>query len=138
MHMRGTPGTMQRETGYDDIVGEVYRFLDERIEACLARGVHPRSILADPGIGFGKDLQGNLRLVRAVAEFASLGVPVVLGHSRKSFIGALLDLPPDERGEGTDAVSAWAVLEGADVLRVHDVERTRRIRTTLLAIRDAR
>jgi dihydropteroate synthase len=137
MHMRGTPGTMQGDTAYGDIVREVYSFLDERVEACLGRGMDPLSILVDPGIGFGKDLQGNLKLVRAIAQFRSLGVPVVLGHSRKSFLGAILGLPLGERGEGTDAVSAWALLEGVDVLRVHDVERARRIRDTLLAVRDA-
>lgn len=138
MHMRGTPGTMQKDTAYGDIVREVYDYLDGRVEACLQQGVEPGSILVDPGIGFGKDLEGNLGLVRSIAEFRSLGVPVVLGHSRKSFIGTLLGAPENDREEGTDAVSAWAVLEGADVLRVHDVKRAVRIRDTLLAIRDAR
>jgi dihydropteroate synthase len=137
MHMRGTPGTMQAATGYDDVVSEVYAFLDDRVEQCLDAGIDPCSILVDPGIGFGKDLQGNLRLIRAIGEFSSLGVPVVLGHSRKSFLGAILDTPVGEREEGTDAVSAWALLQGVDVLRVHDVKRACRVRETLLAIRGA-
>ncbi len=138
MHMRGTPGTMQENTGYEDIVREVYAFLDERIEACLEGGIDHRSILVDPGIGFGKDLLGNLQLVRSVSQFKSLKVPVVLGHSRKAFLGAILGLPVGDREEGTDAVSAWALLEGVDMLRVHDVKRAKRLRDTLLAVRDAR
>ena len=135
MHMRGTPETMQDHTSYRDIVSEIYAFLDGQIEQCLQAGVDPCSILADPGIGFGKDLAGNLRLIHHIDEFASLGVPVVLGHSRKSFIGAALDVPVHERQEGTDAVSAWAAIQGVHVLRVHDVRRTSRIRDMILAIR---
>lgn len=135
MHMQGTPETMQNHTSYRDIISDIYAFLDEQIEHCLQGGVHPRSILADPGIGFGKDLAGNLRLIRHIGEFASLEVPLVLGHSRKSFIGAALDLPVHERQEGTDAVSAWAAIQGVQVLRVHDVRRTCRIRDMILAIR---
>ncbi len=135
MHMRGTPETMQNDTSYRDILGDVYAFLDEKIEQCLQGGVDPRSILADPGIGFGKDLSGNLRLIHHIGEFASLGVPVVLGHSRKSFIGAVLDTPVHERQEGTDAVSAWATIQGVQVLRVHDVRRTVRIRDMILAVK---
>ncbi|MCK9262393.1 MAG: dihydropteroate synthase [Deltaproteobacteria bacterium] len=135
MHMQGTPETMQNHTSYRDIISDIYAFLDEQIEHCLQGGVHPRSILADPGIGFGKDLAGNLRLIRHIGEFASLEVPLVLGHSRKSFIGAALGAPVHERQEGTDAVSAWAAIQGVQVLRVHDVRRTCRIRDMILAIR---
>lgn len=135
MHMQGTPETMQNHTSYRDIISDIYAFLDEQIEHCLQGGVHPRSILADPGIGFGKNLAGNLRLIRHIGEFASLEVPLVLGHSRKSFIGAALGAPVHERQEGTDAVSAWAAIQGVQVLRVHDVRRTCRIRDMILAIR---
>ncbi|OPZ25832.1 MAG: Dihydropteroate synthase [Deltaproteobacteria bacterium ADurb.BinA179] len=134
MHMRGTPETMQRDTAYSDIVGDIYAYLDEKIEQCLEAGIDPRSILADPGIGFGKDLQGNLQLIRHIGEFASLGVPVVLGHSRKAFVGTVLNTPVNERQEGTDAVSAWATIRGVHVLRVHDVRRTVRVRNMILAI----
>jgi dihydropteroate synthase len=134
MHMRGTPETMQKDTSYSDVVKDIYTFLDEKIEQCLAAGIDPCSILADPGIGFGKNLEGNLGLIRHIREFTSLGVPVVIGHSRKSFIGTVLDTPAHERQEGTDAVSAWAAIRGVHVLRVHDVLRTSRIRNMILAI----
>ena len=134
MHMRGTPETMQQKTDYDDIVREVYAFLDEKIEQCLEAGIDVGSILVDPGIGFAKSRAGNLLLIRRIREFSSLGVPVVMGHSRKGFIGATLNVPLHERQEGTDAVSAWCTMQGIDVLRVHDVGRTRRIRDMVLAI----
>ncbi len=137
MHMRGTPMTMQHNTGYHDIIGEICEYLDERIEACLVKGLDPASILIDPGIGFGKDVSGNLSLIKHISEFRSLGVPVVLGHSRKSFIGTVLDAPVNERQEGTDAVSAWAMAQGIEVLRVHDVHRTRRMRDMLSSVRSA-
>ncbi|HOD70942.1 MAG TPA: dihydropteroate synthase [Deltaproteobacteria bacterium] len=134
MHMKGTPETMQRDTAYSDIVGDIYAYLDEKIEQCLEAGIDPRSILADPGIGFGKDLEGNLQLIRHIGEFASLGVPVVLGHSRKAFVGTVLNTPVNERQEGTDAVSAWGTIRGVHVLRVHDVRRTLHVRNMILAI----
>ncbi len=125
---------MQRDTAYSDIVGDIYAYLDEKIEQCLEAGIDPRSILADPGIGFGKDLEGNLQLIRHIGEFASLGVPVVLGHSRKAFVGTVLNTPVNERQEGTDAVSAWGTIRGVHVLRVHDVRRTLHVRNMILAI----
>lgn len=134
MHMRGTPQTMQAQTGYEDIVQEIYDFLAERVETCLDQGLAAQSILIDPGIGFGKDRAGNLSLVKHIAEFRALGVPVVLGHSRKSFIGQTLETTVDQREEGTDAVTAWAVLQGVDVVRVHDVQHARRIRAMMRAI----
>lgn len=136
MHMRGTPETMQSNTGYLDIVHEIYSFLEDKIKKCLEAGIDRNSILVDPGIGFGKDLKGNLSLIRYISEFKSLRVPVVIGHSRKSFIGSVLDAPVDQRQEGTDAVSSWLITQGVDVLRVHDVQRTCRIRKMILAIKD--
>ncbi len=136
MHMRGSPETMQNNTEYVDIVHEVYSYLEEKVSQCLEAGIDRKSILVDPGIGFGKDLKGNLRLVRSISEFRSLRVPVVLGHSRKSFIGSVLDVSVDQRQEGTDAISSWAVIEGIDVLRVHDVGRTGRIKKMILAVKD--
>ncbi|HOM28291.1 MAG TPA: dihydropteroate synthase [Deltaproteobacteria bacterium] len=137
MHMRGTPSTMQSDTSYGDVVAEVYAFLDERIEACLEAGIDPACIAADPGIGFGKDLAGNLALVRHISEFSSLGVPVLLGHSRKSFIGAVLDSAVDNRQDGTDAVTAWAAANGVDIVRVHDCRRAKRTRAMIRAIAGA-
>ncbi|OPZ58784.1 MAG: Dihydropteroate synthase [Deltaproteobacteria bacterium ADurb.Bin510] len=93
--------------------------------------------MVDPGIGFGKDLAGNLRLIKHIAQFKSLGVPVLLGHSRKSFLGQLLNAEVHAREQGTDAVTAWACLEGADFVRVHDVRRACEIRTTVQAIGNA-
>lgn len=137
MHMRGTPATMQADTAYGDVVSEIYDFLDARINACLAAGIARQSIVIDPGIGFGKDLSGNLSLIKHIGEFRSLGVALMLGHSRKSFIGLTLEASVDEREEGTDAVSAWAMLEGADIIRVHDVKRAARVRAMLKAIKDS-
>jgi len=138
MHMRGTPVTMQGHTAYADIVPEIYDFLQERIKACLETGIARESIVIDPGIGFGKDLPGNLSLIKHIGDFRSLGVAVMLGHSRKSFIGQTLQTAVDEREEGTDAVSAWAMLEGVDIIRVHDVKRAARMRAMLGAIQESR
>jgi len=137
MHMRGTPATMQADTAYADIVTEIYDFLEERIQACEVAGIARQSIVVDPGIGFGKDLAGNLSLIKHIADFRSLGAAVMLGHSRKSFIGLTLEAPVDDREEGTDADSAWAALEGVDIIRVHDVKRAARVRAMLRAIQDA-
>jgi len=137
MHMRGRPGTMQQNTGYADIISEIYAFLDGRIEACLEGGIPASSIIADPGIGFGKDLEGNLSLIRHISEFRSLGVPLLLGHSRKSFIGRILGTEVDEREEGTDAVTAWAAIQGVDIVRVHCVSKAVRIRALLKAVMEA-
>ena len=137
MHMRGTPATMQVHTAYAAIVPEIYDFLEERIKACLENGIARESIVIDPGIGFGKDRSGNLSLIKHIGEFRSLGVALMLGHSRKAFIGQTLDTAVDEREEGTDAVSAWAVLEGVDIIRVHDVKRAARVRAMLGAIQES-
>jgi dihydropteroate synthase len=134
MHMRGTPQTMQEDTSYQDIIREIYEYLETRISHCLDGGIDRRSILVDPGIGFGKDSDGNLRIIHHISEFKSLGVPVVLGHSRKSFIGSVLDVPIGERQKGTDAASAWAIIQGVDVLRVHDVSSARQVKDMILAI----
>jgi dihydropteroate synthase len=137
MHMRGTPETMQADTSYAAILSEIYDFLEERINTCLASGIARQSIVIDPGIGFGKDISGNLSLIKHIGDFSSLGVAVMIGHSRKTFIGQTLETPVDDREEGTDAVSAWAMLEGVDIIRVHDVKRAFKVRTMLKAIQDA-
>ncbi len=121
MHRRGTPQTMQRLARYRDVVAEVKRFLSARIEAALAAGIQPGAIAVDPGIGFAKTLRHNLALLAHTSEIAALGFPVVVGVSRKGFLGKLLGQPPEKRVEGTLAASLIAVAGGARGIRVHDV-----------------
>jgi dihydropteroate synthase len=122
MHLRGTPQTMQSLTDYEDLIGEIYQFLKERIEAALQAGIERSQIIIDPGIGFAKTYEQNLELLRRLSEFRSLNVPILAGPSRKSFIGRLLDRPePKDRVWGTAAACCAAIFAGADILRVHDV-----------------
>jgi dihydropteroate synthase len=121
MHMQGDPPTMQEAPHYDDVVGEVHEYLRQRIEAAELAGIDPERISVDPGIGFGKDLDHNLELMRGVDAFLDLGRPVVVGPSRKKFIGTILDLPEEERVEGTVGAVVWMVARGAHLVRVHDV-----------------
>lgn len=126
MHMLGTPKTMQQSPHYDDVVREVRGFLAERAQYAQSQGIPREAIAVDPGIGFGKTVEHNLELLRRLPELVELGFPVLVGPSRKSFIGALLGLPVEERLEGTLAACAVAVVRGADILRVHDVRQVRR------------
>ncbi|NOZ23680.1 MAG: dihydropteroate synthase [Planctomycetes bacterium] len=121
MHMQGTPQTMQKDPTYDDVVEDIKIFLRESIERALAAGVDRDSILIDPGIGFGKTLEHNLEILRRLREFSDLGVAVLIGTSRKSFLGKILDVRAEKRMIGTMATVALAVREGASVVRVHDV-----------------
>ncbi len=121
MHMLGEPRTMQEAPRYRDVVGEVLAFLEERLAFAVDHGVDEAQVLLDPGIGFGKTLQHNLLLLKHLDRFVALGRPVVLGTSRKRFIGAILDAGPDERVMGTAATTVAAVLAGVAVVRVHDV-----------------
>jgi dihydropteroate synthase len=122
MHMRGEPRTMQEAPVYDDVVDDVRAFLEERIEFAVAEGVAERRILIDPGIGFGKTLDHNLQLLRRLGELLTLGRPIVIGTSRKSFLGRLAgDRPASERLPGTIATNVLALERGASVFRVHDV-----------------
>jgi dihydropteroate synthase len=121
MHMLGTPRTMQRDPVYEDVVADVKAFLAERMEAAVAAGVAEERIWLDPGIGFGKTAAHNLELLRRLAELRELGRPLVIGTSRKSFIGRVDGSDAGERLGGTIASSVLAVAEGAEVLRVHDV-----------------
>ena len=121
MHMAGSPRTMQRDPVYGDVVGEVKAFLAERMEAALAAGVDEERIWLDPGIGFGKTAEHNFELLRRLAELCELGRPLVVGTSRKSFIGRVDGSDSSERLGGTIASSVLAAAEGAEVLRVHDV-----------------
>ena len=124
MHMRGEPRTMQVRPRYKDVVADVVSFLKDRIDAAEAAGVSPGRIMVDPGIGFGKTLDHNLEIIARLREFRALGKPIVIGVSRKAFIGKLTDLPPEERVEGSLAAAVLAVRNGADVVRVHDVPET--------------
>jgi dihydropteroate synthase len=121
MHMVGTPQTMQRDPVYEDVVADVKAFLSGRVEAATAAGVAEERIWLDPGIGFGKTAEHNLELLRRLAELRELGRPLVVGTSRKSFIGKVDGSGAGERLGGTIASSVLAAAEGADVLRVHDV-----------------
>ena len=121
MHMQGTPRTMQENPVYVDVVDDVKAFLAERMEVAISVGVDEERIWLDPGIGFGKALEHNFELLRRLGELRSLGRPLVIGTSRKSFIGMVDGSGPGERLGGTIASSVLAAAEGADVLRVHDV-----------------
>jgi len=125
MHMQGTPRTMQENPTYDDVVTEVRDFLVERIERATAAGVAEERIWVDPGIGFGKTAEHNLELIERLGELGELGRPVVLGASRKSFIGKLTGREVGERIGGSLATAVLGLARGADVLRVHDVRETR-------------
>jgi dihydropteroate synthase len=127
MHMRGMPKDMQVEPLYEDVIGEIAAFLRERAEAAKEAGADPWNIMVDPGIGFGKTLQHNLEIIRRLSELKSLGYTLVLGTSRKSFIGRILELPEDDRVEGTAASVALGIESGADIVRVHDVKEMARV-----------
>jgi dihydropteroate synthase len=126
MHMRGEPRTMQDAPHYDNLLAEVAAELREGLARAAAAGVDPGKTLVDPGIGFGKTLEHNLELLDRLEELAALGRPVLVGPSRKSFIGRVLDLPPAERLEGTIAACVLAADRGAHLVRVHDVGPVRR------------
>jgi len=136
MHAKGTPQTMQRRPRYHDLIGEIHQFLSEQIKAAIAHRIPGNRIAADPGIGFGKTANHNLKILHRLGEFADLGVPLLVGPSRKSFIGRILDLPPSERLEGTAAAAAIAVLQGARIIRVHDIEPLVRVVRVAEAIRE--
>ncbi|HZA20217.1 MAG TPA: dihydropteroate synthase [Actinomycetota bacterium] len=138
MHSRGTPATMRSLTDYEDVVGDVASFLRWRAESLVEAGVARESIALDPGFGFAKTPEQNLVLLNRIDEILKLGYPVLVGTSRKSFIGAVLDLPEDQRVEGTAATVAWAVAKGARIVRVHDVEQMTRVVRMAEAIRDMR
>jgi dihydropteroate synthase len=125
MHMLGEPRTMQRDPRYDEVVSDVKAFLHERMEFALARGIAEERILLDPGIGFGKTLEHNLELLRRLDELLALGRPLVIGTSRKSFLGRLTGREADDRLAATIASNVIAYERGAQVFRVHDVQPVR-------------
>jgi len=124
MHMQGEPRTMQVAPHYDDVVAEVKAFLAERLAACREAGIDDRRLLIDPGFGFGKTVAHNLSLMKHLSQFTALGAPVLVGASRKSLIGAVLEVPVDGRVYGSIALAALAVAQGAAVIRAHEVTAT--------------
>ena len=124
MHMQGQPRTMQTNPHYDDVVQDVYQFLTDRTQACLAAGIAKENIIWDMGFGFGKTVQHNYKLLQQLAQFCESGYPVLAGLSRKSMIGAVLDKPVTERVVGSVAGALIAAQNGATILRVHDVAAT--------------
>ncbi|MBL1177082.1 dihydropteroate synthase [Pantanalinema sp. GBBB05] len=126
MHMRGTPKTMQQLTDYQNLISEITDFLQHQIAAAIACGVNPARIAIDPGVGFAKTYEQNLEILRRLAEFRQLNCPMLVGVSRKSFIGHILHQPdPQQRVWGTAAACSAAIVGGADILRVHDVPEMR-------------
>lgn len=136
MHMQGTPATMQDAPAYADVAAEVAAFLADRCAAAVAAGVRPDRLLVDPGIGFGKTVDHNLTLLRHLGRLAG-GRPVVVGASRKGFIGGVTGEPVGDRTYGTAATVAWAAAHGAAVVRVHDVRQMARVVAMTRAVRDA-
>src|SRR5262249_27598111 len=126
MHMQGTPQTMQAEPRYKDVLREVQDFLAAQVRFAIEAGVDRENIIIDPGIGFGKTLEHNLTLLRGLPTLASMGQPLLVGVSRKTFIGKILRVDPDDRLEGSLAAAIAAVFGGANIIRVHDVNETRK------------
>ena len=125
MHKRGNPKDMQTNTIYNDIIGEIRQFLSDSVIKAKSAGVCADRIMIDPGIGFGKDVDGNLEIIRSIRRFAELGTPVLIGASRKSFIGQITGADAESRLPGSVAAAVAAVLNGAAAVRVHDVAATR-------------
>lgn len=137
MHIRGIPQTMQSQPSYDDVIREIHQYFENRIEDAICAGISHEQLLIDPGIGFGKRLQDNYMILKHLSAFTDLGYPIVIGPSRKSFIGTVLNLPVEERLEGTAAAVAAAILSGARIVRVHDVKAMVRVARICDAIKRA-
>jgi len=134
MHMQGQPRTMQLAPHYDDVVGEVKAFLAERRDFALAQGIPLKNIILDVGIGFGKNLTHNLELLRRLDEFHDLGCPLLLGVSRKAFIGKLLNAPVTERDIGTLGAIAVGLTRGVQIIRTHNVHLAKQVTTVITAV----
>jgi dihydropteroate synthase len=125
MHIKGKPKTMQENPIYENVTVEVKQYLADRVSIARQAGIE--QIIVDPGIGFGKKYEHNIQLIQELNQLTELGYPVLIGPSRKSFLGVILDLPPSERLEGTAAVVTISILHGANVIRVHDVKEMKRV-----------
>ncbi len=137
MHMQGEPGTMQDEPYYSDVVTEVMEFLEERVLACERVGIPRERVVLDPGFGFGKTLDHNLELMKHLDRFQSLGLPLLVGVSRKSIIGGVLESPLSERLYGGVALAALAIWQNASIIRTHDVRETLDAVRMIEAVRNA-
>lgn len=125
MHMLGEPGSMQKNPRYENVVGEVKQFLLERVEAAVKAGISRDQIILDPGFGFGKNLSHNLQMLKNLAEFDALDYPLLVGLSRKSMLGLILDKPVEQRLYGSVSAAVISAMSGADIIRVHDVAETK-------------
>jgi dihydropteroate synthase len=127
MHIQGTPRTMQENPWYEDVIGEITVYLKESIQIATDAGIGLEKIIIDPGIGFGKRLEDNLNILKNLNKFSILNCPILIGCSRKSFIGKILNLPMGERLEGSLAALAVAAMNGTHIVRVHDVKESKRV-----------
>ena len=127
MHIQGTPRNMQENPSYIDVAAEIKAYLQEQINYAVKSGIDETKLIIDPGIGFGKNLEHNLEILRRLSQFKELKKPILMGVSRKSFIGKILDLPVEERLEGSLAALVFAILQGANIVRVHDVKESVRV-----------
>ncbi|MCD6231622.1 dihydropteroate synthase [Candidatus Aerophobetes bacterium] len=134
MHIKGTPQNMQNNPEYRDLMNEIISYLKESIKIAEEEGIDPQKIIIDPGIGFGKTTEHNLEIIKRIPELKSLDKPILIGVSRKSFIGNVLGLPPSERLEGSLAATSIAVFQGVNIVRTHDVKATRRVVDLVKAI----
>ena len=137
MHMQEDPSNMQNKPVYDDLIIDISSFFKSKIKLATDAGIKKKQIILDPGIGFGKTVGDNFQLINQLNEFCKLGFPVMIGPSRKSFIGTTLNLPVDDRLEGTAAAVAVGVMNGARIVRVHDVKEIKRVVTIVEKIRTA-
>ncbi len=137
MHMQGTPATMQENPSYRDVIAEISQFLAEKISEAKKSGVSEEQIVIDPGIGFGKTLEHNLTILKRIKDFAELSRPILVGLSRKGFIGKITGLSVNERLEGTIAAVVAAYLSGGIIFRVHDVKEVKRALAIAEAIKNA-
>lgn len=133
MHIQGTPKTMQLNPTYGNVTNEVFDFLERQSNYARSKGI--QQIIIDPGIGFGKTFEHNIQLIRELSHFKKLKYPILVGPSRKSFIGTILNLPPDERVEGTAAAVAVCIMNGAHIVRVHDVKVMKRVAQVVDALK---
>lgn len=127
MHMLGNPQNMQKDPSYENVTREIISFFEDRIKYCVDNGIDKQNVIIDPGIGFGKTAEHNFTLIRELKKFESFKCPILVGPSRKSFIGRTLNLPVDQRVEGTAAAVTASIINGANILRVHDVEEMNRV-----------
>ncbi len=134
MHIKGTPQDMQDNPQYENVVEEIINYFKERIKLATSSGVKEDKIIIDPGIGFGKKFEHNLEILRNISEFKKLNKQVLVGVSRKSFLGQILNAPPQERLEGNLAVAVYCAMQGVDIVRVHEVKETKRALSVIEAL----